>query len=161
MGNITSNNQIRADNQQGRLDPWYITGFVDGEGCFSISVFKNHTTKLGYQVFLEFVVTQGAKSLSVLEDIQQQFGCGNIYENRRSDNHRENLYRYCVRSVKDIKEKIVPFFKTYPLQTAKRYDFQTFCIALEMVEKKEHLTIDGFERICKLAATTNRRKPRN
>lgn len=161
MDNHPSNNRTRADNQQGRLDPWYIVGFVDGEGCFSISIFKNTTTKLGYQVFPEFVVSQGAKSLSVLEDIQSFFGCGKIYENRRSDNHRENLYRYCVRSLSDIRNKILPFFETYPLQTAKRFDFETFCLAVEMVEKKEHLNPDGLEALRTLASTMNRRKVRN
>jgi hypothetical protein len=92
---LSSENQIRADNQQGRLDPQWIVGFVDGEGCFSISIFKNVTSKSGFQVFPEFVVTQGAKSLLVLEKIQDHFQCGKIYENRRKDNHRENIYRYC------------------------------------------------------------------
>ncbi len=75
---ISSDNQFRADNQQGRLDPLWIVGFVDGEGCFSISIFKNSTTKLGVQVFPEFVVTQGAKSLNVLEDLQKYFKCGKV-----------------------------------------------------------------------------------
>ena len=89
MANIdSSDNRIRADNQQGRLDPWWITGFVDGEGCFSISIFKNATTRAGVQIFPEFVVTQGAKSLLTLKNLQDFFGCGKIYENKRSDNHR-------------------------------------------------------------------------
>src|SRR5581483_9649083 len=123
---ITSKNQIRADNQQGRLNPWWIVGFVDGEGCFSISIFKNKTSKSGFQVFPEFVVTQGAKSLSALQELQIFFNCGKIYENRRNDNHRENLYRYCVRSIVDIESKIIPFFEKYKLQTAKKNDFQAF-----------------------------------
>jgi hypothetical protein len=52
-----SDNVTGADNQQGRLDPMWIVGFVDGEGCFSVSIFKNATSKLGFQVFPEFVVT--------------------------------------------------------------------------------------------------------
>lgn len=160
MDNFPSNNQSCADNQQGRLDPWYIVGFVDGEGCFSISVFKNTTTKLGYQVFPEFVVSQGARSLSVLEDMQSFFDCGRIYENRRTDNHRENLYRYCVRSLKDIREKVIPFFQLYPLLSAKRFDFETFCLAVEMIEKKEHLNRDGLDVLRVLASTMNRKKTR-
>lgn len=157
---ISSDNQTRADNQQGRLDPWYVVGFVDGEGCFSISIFRNSTTKLGYQVFPEFVVSQGAKSLSVLEDIQQFFNCGNIYENRRADNHRESLYRYCIRSVKDIREKVIPFFEAYPLFTHKMYDFESFCVAVELIERKEHLTQDGLDRLRAIASTMNRLKIR-
>ena len=157
---ISSKNQTRADNQQGRLDPWWIVGVVDGEGCFSISIVRNTTTKLGFQVFPEFVVTQGAKSLSVLEDLQESFGCGKIYENRRSDNHKENLYRYCVRSVSDISSKVIPFFQNYPLQTAKQNDFIVFCQAIEMLKQKQHLTDEGFDHIKTLVATMNRRKTR-
>ena len=159
--NNQSDNQPRADNQQGRLDPWYIVGFVDGEGCFSISIFRNSTTRLGYQVFPEFVVTQGAKSASVLKDLQSFFGCGQIYVNRRADNHRENLYRYCVRSVKDIRNKIIPFFEKHQLKTNKRFDFQTFCLAVGLIEQGEHLNPDGLDKLRSLASTMNRQKIRN
>src|SRR3990167_1293083 len=155
---ISSKNHARADNQQGRLDPWWIVGFVDGEGCFSVSIFRNKTTKLGIQVFPEFVVTQGAKSRSVLEYLQTFFGCGKIYENKRTDNHRENLYRYCVRSIDDISTTIVPFFENHPLMTAKNHDFKIFCQVLDMIRQKRHLSKDGVEKIRILAADMNRRK---
>jgi hypothetical protein len=157
---LPSNNQIRADNQQGRLDPLWIVGFVDGEGCFSISIFKNITTTSGFQIFPEFVVTQGAKSLSVLEGIQDYFECGKIYENRRKDDHRENLYRYCVRSLDDIQYKIIPFFEQYSLQTAKQQDFLAFCRVINLMRKRIHLTEDGLKTIREIAGTTNRRKLR-
>ena len=157
---LSSDNQIRADNQQGRLDPWWIVGFVDGEGCFSISIFKNITSRSGLQVFPEFVVTQGAKSLTALERLQSFFDCGKIYENRRADNHRENLYRYCVRSSKDIQSKIIPFFKQFPLQTAKQKDFLIFCQVVEVMKDRQHLTQNGIQDIRVLASSMNRQKHR-
>ena len=155
-----SNNQIFADNQQGRLNLWWIVGFVDGEGYFSISIFRNVTSKSGFQVFPEFVVTQGAKSLSALKKLQSYFGCGKIYENRRADNHRENLYRYCVRSLSDIQDKIIPFFEQFDLQTAKKQDFIAFCKVVELMKNRIHLTESGLQNIRDLASTTNRRKLR-
>jgi len=157
---LLSKNQTRADNQQGRLDPWWIAGFVDGEGCFSVSIFKNATSKSGVQVFPEFVVTQGAKSVAALEALQQFFNCGKLYKNNRSDNHREPLYRYCVRASQDLRQKIIPFFEKYPLQTAKQQDFLVFCQVVKAIEKREHLNVEGLARIRMLAATTNRRKTR-
>ena len=55
-----SKNVSSADNQQERLkiENW-ILGFTDGEGCFSVSLLKNKTSKLDWQVFPEFVITQG------------------------------------------------------------------------------------------------------
>uniref|UniRef100_UPI00257FCD90 hypothetical protein n=1 Tax=Heterobasidion parviporum TaxID=207832 RepID=UPI00257FCD90 len=32
------------------LNPWYITGLVDAEGCFSISIQKSKSSKLGYYI---------------------------------------------------------------------------------------------------------------
>ena len=125
MAKISSKKVIGADNQQERLKiAWWICGFVDGEGCFSVSIIKNKTTKSGIQIFPEFVVTQGAKSLLALKEIKNFFDCGNIFVNKRYDNHNENLYRYCVRSLEDLKTKIIPFFLENNLKTYKRKIFQ-------------------------------------
>ncbi len=127
-----SDNAESAANQQERLDPWWIVGFVDGEGCFSVSKFKNITCSSGYQTLFEFVITQGEKSRISLERIEKFFQCGHIYINRRHDNHRENILRYCVRRQEDLKKIIIPFFKKYPLVTAKRQQFEEFCLKLKV-----------------------------
>ena len=147
-----------ADNQQERLAiASWIVGFVDGEGSFLISIFRNTTTRHGWQVFPEFIVTQGAKSIHVLHEIQKFFNCGKVFVNRRSDNHHEHLYRFCVRSMKDLREKIIPFFDHYRLRTAKREDFMKFKKALKLMEKRIHCTEDGLEKIRNIASTMNRK----
>ncbi|WP_414520220.1 LAGLIDADG family homing endonuclease, partial [Synechococcus sp. H55.10] len=78
--------------------------------------------KVGIQVFHEFAVTQGERSLEALRQLNQFFGVGQIVINRRQDNHKEHLYRYVVRRRSELLEVIIPFFRTYPLQTAKRED---------------------------------------
>lgn len=155
---MPSNTQRGAGNQQERQIGW-IVGFVDGEGTFSVSLNKNPTTVSGWQVFPEFVITQGARSLYTLETIQEFFGCGKIYCNRRFDNHREDLYRYCVRSVKDLEAVIVPFFREHPLQTAKQRDFGIFQKILGLMQQGAHRTNSGLRRIAGLIETMNRRKP--
>ena len=77
MCSIThSKNAVSAVNQQERLNPWWIVGFVDGEGCFSVSVFKNPTCKSGYQTLYEFVITQGEVSRDAMEAIKNIFVVG-------------------------------------------------------------------------------------
>lgn len=148
---LPSNKASSADHQQERLKlANWIVGFVDGEGCFSISIFKNRTSKSGFQVMPEFVVTQGQKSLNVLEDIKNFFGCGSIFINRRYDNHKENIYRYCVRSLQDLHEKIIPFFKQNQLKTSKKQDFTLLCKVVEMMIQRHHLTVEGLEKIRQL-----------
>ena len=150
-----------ADNQQERLiiSSW-ICGFVDGEGCFSVSVIVNKTTKSGVQIFPEFVVTQGAKSLDALKKIKSFFGCGNIFVNKRYDNHHEHLYRYCVRSLVDLENKIVPFFMEYNLKTYKRHDFKIFAEVVTMMSQKRHLNERGRSKILRLISNMNRKKKR-
>ncbi len=161
MAIIPSKNIIGADNQQERLKiAYWITGFTDGEGCFSIAVINNKTTKFGKQIFPEFVVTQGAKSLTALEKIKKFFGCGNIFINKRYDNHNENLYRYCVRSLNELDTKIIPFFKKYPLQTYKQKDFLIFEKVVKLMIKKKHLAEKSRKKILALISKMNRAKKR-
>ncbi len=154
-----SDNMLGADNQQERLKTvGWIVGFVDGEGCFSVTIQKA-TTATGWQVFPEFVVTQGEKSLQALHDLQEFFGCGRIFINRRYDNHREHLYRFCVRSVADLRKKIIPFFHEHQLRTAKREDFNKFTRVLELMAERKHLSSVGIMEIATIVQTMNRKKP--
>lgn len=158
---MPSKNATSADNQQERLKfIGWIVGFVDGEGTFSVSLIRNKTTKSGWQIFPEFVVTQGEKSLKSLETMQEYFDCGNIFINRRNDNHKENLYRYCVRSIKELDQIIIPFFTANQLRTAKREDFILFCRAIKIIKSGSHLHLDGRKRIMTIAQKMNRKKSR-
>jgi hypothetical protein len=148
-----------ADDQQERLKTvGWVVGFVDGEGCFSISIQRCRVMKLGWQVFPEFVVTQGAKSLPALQALQQFFRCGRIHINRRHDNHKEPLYRFCVRAVADLRERIIPFFRENPLRTAKQRDFELFDSVLQHMRERKHLSLEGIKEIAAIAKQINRQK---
>src|SRR3989344_6816221 len=155
-----SKNALDAGNQQERskIKGW-ITGFVDGEGCFSVSIIKNSTTKSGWQIFPEFVITQGEKSLKALQIIKNYFKCGNIFINNRYDNHNENLYRFCIRSIHDLQEKVVPFFQENKLITFKKRDFKLFSEIIGMMSNKKHLKKKGFLEIARKIEKMNHRKP--
>ncbi len=157
---MPSENASSADNQQERLgiENW-ICGFVDGEGCFSVSLIRNTTTGSGWQVFPEFVVTQGEKSRSALEEIKNHFECGQIYINRRHDNHKESLLRYCIRARKDLQEKVIPFFRRFPLRTAKQEDFEKFVLILQEMDQGKHKTLDGLRSIANIIQSMNRKVP--
>jgi hypothetical protein len=74
-----------ADNQQERLDG-YISGYVDGEGCFATTINRNPTCRSGYQLVPEFHVSQNGDRAEVLGLIQRRFGgCGYIKPNGRKD----------------------------------------------------------------------------
>ncbi|OJI08709.1 MAG: endonuclease [Candidatus Vogelbacteria bacterium CG22_combo_CG10-13_8_21_14_all_37_9] len=159
MNKIPSKNSTGADNQQERLEiESWITGFTDGEGCFSVCFIKNKTAKSGWQIFPEFVITQGEKSLPALKIFQKYFQSGNIYINKRYDNHTENLYRYCIRSIDELNKKVIPFFQKHHLKTFKNNDFVIFAKIVKMMSEQKHLSPNGAIRIAKLVEKMNRKK---
>jgi hypothetical protein len=157
---MISDNSTGADNQQERpgCAAWWVVGFVDGEGCFSASIVRNRTSRLGWQCQPEFSVSQGARSLEALDDLKTFFGCGAIIRNGRQDNHREPMYRFSVRGRADLCERIVPFFESSPLRTAKRDEFGRFMEILRRMERSEHLTLEGLAGIALILQTMNHRK---
>lgn len=63
---------------------------------------------------------------------------------------------FAVNRVKDLIEKIIPFFEKYPLLTQKQADFQLFSMILKLIAKKEHLTLPGLIKIVSIRASMNR-----
>ena len=143
---------MSADNQQERLlDPWYITGWFDGEGCFSVSVHPHPGARYKWLVDPTVQTYQHKDSREVLEKIRNYFGVGAI----RPKGPNSNVLTYSVESRSIIREKLIPHFIKYPLQTKKLNDFRLFCEILQSLENKEHYQIDGLIRIIALAFQMN------
>lgn len=146
-----------ADNQQERpsgIAPYYISGFVDGEGCFSITIQKSNNVRLGVQVIPEFHVSQHQNRTEVIEEIKKVFGCGYIKANN-PNNIKDMTSVYVVRNLNDLQNKVVPFFKRYPLISIKQRDFEKFAQVVMMMSKGKHLEKDGLTMILKLAFSMN------
>jgi hypothetical protein len=103
---------------------------------------------------------QGARSRRCLEELEAFFGVGSVGMNRRHDNHKEHLFRYSVQGRDDLLSVIVPFFRSHPLRTSKRHDFEAFAQSLEVCRSGRHLTAAGLIEIASIAETMNHRKPR-
>jgi LAGLIDADG endonuclease len=164
-----SENISLADNQQERLIGW-ILGFVDGEGCFSINFVKQPDRKeasrirrgytTGYQISHEFAVTQGARSLASLKELKTFFGVGDVYINRRHDNHKEDLFRYSVARREYLLNTIIPFFEKNQLHTAKQLDFKLFAQCVKLMQTNIHLTREGAIKIASITEQMNHKKLR-
>lgn len=131
------------------LNADYIAGFVDGEGCFSITINKNGS-KLP-EVRLLFEIELREDDRDILRQIQKTLDCGHIYQlsYARYQQWRPHV-KYKVSSFRDISTKVIPFFQKTPLRAKKRFQFQRFCKVAEMVSRKEHLTEAGVARIALL-----------
>ena len=137
------------DKSSCALDPWFITGFVDGEGSFMIRVRKNPKYRVGFVVEAYFSITLHKKDLKILQDIQSYFGVGKI----RNDVNDKVKFR--VESLKDIVNEIIPHFEKYSLITQKLADYLLFRDVVNMMINKEHLTKKGLNKIISIKAAIN------
>lgn len=130
-----------------KLNPYYLVGLVDGEGCFSVTFNKHKANRL-LEVRLIFEIELRADDKEILERVKETLNCGNIYYlDYKKYSKWQPHYKYKVSNIKDISEKIIPFFKKYPLQAKKKLSFDLFRKVAEMMLKKQHLTIEGIKQI--------------
>jgi len=131
------------------LKPWFITGFVDAEGSFTVSVLKSSSTRTGWQVGARFKLTTHIKDLSLLNDIQTYFGgVGKIVIFKDTCTFR-------VDSLKQISSVIILHFDKYLPVTQKLGDYLLFKDIVSMMNNKEHLTLQGLNKILSLKASLN------
>lgn len=132
-----------------KLNPWYLTGFVDGEGSFLINVHARYDHKLGYNVNLVFKLKIHSRDIKLLENIRNSLDeIGNIAI--RKDGYIE----FIVSSIKDIKV-LINHFDTYPLITQKWADYQIFKQTFILINNKEHLTLEGLKKVLSLKSVFN------
>lgn len=131
------------------INAWFITGFTDAEGCFSIRVRKTTKTHIGWHIEAVFSINLHLRDLSLLKEIQSYFGgIGRISEGKKN-------CAYFVSSIKDLTTVIIPHFAKYPLITQKQGDFLLFKSVVYMVNAKEHLTMEGLQKIVSCKASIN------
>jgi hypothetical protein len=56
-------------------NPYWVSGFVTGEGCFHINTFKSKT-KVGFAVNLNFYITQHLRDTELMESLVKYLNCG-------------------------------------------------------------------------------------
>jgi hypothetical protein len=140
-----------ADNQQERLDS-YISGYVDGEGCFAVTVNRNPSCRSGFQLVPEFHVSQNADRSEVLRLIRERFGgSGYIKSNGRKD----RALVYVVRRRQDLLQHVIPFFERSPLLSSKQEDFEKFAAIVRAMAQGIHRTPGGFSRLLDEALSMN------
>ena len=132
------------------LNAQWITGFVDGEGCFHVGINKHPEMKIGHQVLPEFTVVQHKRDVQLLHELKEYFGCGVVRVN-----HGDRM-AYRVRDKGQLKGRIIPFFIEYPLRSIKRADFEKFHQVLVMMDAGEHLTLQGIANIRSITSQMNR-----
>ena len=147
-------NVMSADNQQERLDGNWISGFVDGEGCFHVAINKLSKMTCGYQVLPEFRIVQHERDVGLLQRIRQELGVGVVRRNHGS------IVELRVRKLEEL-NRIVEYFKQHLLHSKKKQDFAHFSDVIRCMNEKKHLTPQGIKTIALLAGKMNRQTIRH
>ena len=128
----------------------YISGYVDGEGCFSISFSKRDKFLVGFETKPSFSVSQNEDRAQILFLMQKVFKCGFI----RRD-YSDKTLKYEIRSLDDLVNKIIPHFEKYPLLSDKHSDFKLFKQVCFLMQRNLHREKNGLQKIMNLVFKMN------
>jgi len=130
--------------------PSYISGYVDGEGCFTVSISPRPTLRVGWEVRPSLSVSQNGDRDEVLLAIQEHFGCGTIRPDRS-----DKTVKWEARSLPLLIERVIPHFHRYPLRSGKSNDFELFASTCEAMASGRHLEPEGLIEIVRWAGAMN------
>jgi hypothetical protein len=157
-GGVESENPSGADNQQETsssctvLDPNWIVGFVDGEGCLLLSVHRSSMMRRhgGWQLQPVFHIYQHRDHRDVLEAMIPVFGCGRV----RPKGPNSSVLTFAVDGLRSLEGAVLRFFEQHP-PVVKRGDFEAISLIVRSMRRKEHLSPSGFERLVRIAYGMN------
>lgn len=138
------------------LNPWFVTGFTDGEGCFSLYVRadkqkRKNTIATYYRWQVDFAFTLRGDDIKVLESIKDYFGCGTVSLSKTNNAinkiHSYGLCGYHVVVPNDLIEKVFPHFEKYPLESKKQKDFELWKQAVVIIKNAKDRKKSLFDKI--------------
>jgi len=134
------------------LNNSWLSGFIDAEGCFNVTIFKRKNMILGYQVKLRFIIDQ-KDSLDEMILIKNEL---NLFLTNRKLKKRINNSMHRIESNSFIKAPlIIEYLNRFRLKSKKQESFYKWVIVYELINQKAHLTKEGFEKIKKLSKEIN------
>jgi hypothetical protein len=88
------------------LDPWFVTGLTEGEGCFCVSFTLRPTLRMGLEVRPSFALSLNERDRLLLMDLQVFLGCGWIRASRS-----DRTFKYESRSIDELVQRVIPHFE--------------------------------------------------
>ena len=133
------------------MDPYWVSGFVAGDGGFTIYL-NNAQNGFKERLSYRFYITQHNKDLDLIKLFLIFFKCG--FVSVRS-NPKTPRCDYIVQDANSLLEKVIPHFDSYPLLNLKQKDFLCFKDGLSIIKQKQHLTTQGLNKIKELSLQMN------
>lgn len=126
------------------LNPEWVLGFIDAEGCFHVAIQNNRTLRMGVQVQLQFSVSQHTRDRALMEQFIPFFGgVGHVVK------EGPTMVQYRIRGINDLSNHLYPFLDAHPLLTVKSKDYADFRLVHDLMAKGLHLTPEDRSRSSK------------
>jgi len=132
------------------LDPYWITGFVNGEGSFDVKIY-NAKTKIKQAINLRFRIPQHERDTKLIDLLIKYLGSGIKEKHKKFPAVTLVIVRFKI-----ITEKIIPFFDLYPMIGNKQLDYFDWCKIAKLMTNGLHLTNEGLNIIQKIKAGMNK-----
>lgn len=146
-------------DRKGRISPEWLLGFIEGEGSFGIRQSLKSTARMGINFSPAFSISLTKCDTPTLKEVMAFLGYGSICY------HSNERYRVMGRRWRDVTTlsiigvkhsiKLRQILVGLNWHTHKVNDFNAWCEAIDIISKKEHLTIKGVEKICDLRDKIN------
>jgi LAGLIDADG endonuclease len=109
MGNTPALIKTRDAYGATALDPWFVTGLSEGEGCFCVSFSLRPKLRMGLEVRPSFALALNERDGRLLAALQTYFGCGSIRQSRS-----DRTLKFESRSTGELLGSIIPHFESFP-----------------------------------------------
>ena len=125
------------------LDPNWLSGFVNGDGCFSAYIKRiSSTPVIKVIIRLKLNITQHSRDFELLNNIKKYLNCGFVVKSKK-----DTISDLVVTKLEDLVDKVIPFFNKYPLLGCKKKDFNDWSRIVNLVREKAHLMEKGLNQI--------------
>ncbi|GEM_PF-2376367 len=132
----------------------WLLGFIESSATFSI-ILKKSNNNFGQQVVADFTIKLPGSEVGTLEKIQEILQAGNIYY-RNKETKDEAILK--ATKLEEIKNIITLFKPSDFISETKQKKFQIWSECIELIDKKQHLTKEGFLKIALLRDVLNHKK---
>jgi hypothetical protein len=154
-----------ADIDRNHFASW-LSGFVDGEGCFFMGI--SHCRRNIKGILHSLSITLRNDDIRCLQLIQSFFQCGHINPKAYRRNKQNPGTNFRISSAQSLAEIVIPHFDKYPLIAKKKRDYEIWkqgiqlCHVVRLREfvylkkksgKRSKWTPDEWERIQNIVAT--------
>jgi len=141
-----------------QLNPYWVSGFVAGDGGFSVIVKETEENKFK-DVHYGLYITQSIRDIELIKKFVEFFKCGRVYK----INITSNKSVFAIQDLQSILYKVIPHFDKYNLENSKQLDFLCYKKAIFIIKSKNHFTKEGIQKIKSLSSkiNSNRRKISN